>query len=69
MLIINFKFKASLYMRIVVLKAKNIHTGIFWVMTPYISVGRYQLFEGKYFLHLQVISKPQTWRLFVSQKY
>jgi len=47
-LVIIFQFKASCYMESVVYKAKEIHTGIFWVVKPYNLVRRYQRFEEIY---------------------
>jgi len=43
-------------MKSVVYKAKEIHTGIFWVVKPYNLVRRYQRFEEIYCLHLQFIN-------------
>jgi hypothetical protein len=41
------------YVRYKVLTAVNMSMLLFWVVTPYGLVGRYQCFGGTYCLHLQ----------------
>jgi hypothetical protein len=47
------KFFTNWYVRLEVLTAVKMLMFVFWVMTPFRLVGRYQRFGGTYCLHLQ----------------